>query len=83
MPVYRLDMGWRSRRIGLEYDGEEFHSSQAAREHDEARREELRRRFGWTVIGVGRGEVLGRGLALEHAVGGLLGKEPTIRVRRW
>ncbi|WP_432499006.1 hypothetical protein [Kineococcus auxinigenes] len=78
----RLDMGWPERRIAVEYDGEEFHGSARQREHDERRRAELRRR-GWTVVGVGRGEVLGRSLALEQGVGELLGIEPTTRRRPW
>lgn len=81
--LYRLDMGWRKRRKGVEYDGEEFHSAAEDREHDEARRDDLAKRFDWDVIGVGKGEVLGRSLALERAVGDLLGIEPTIRARRW
>ncbi|WP_432507701.1 hypothetical protein [Kineococcus arenarius] len=79
---WRLDAGWPDRRIAVEYDGEEFHGSARQREHDERRRADLRRR-GWTVVGVGRGEVLGRSLALEQGVGELLGLEPAIRRRLW
>lgn len=81
--VYRIDMGWRDKRVGIEYDGEEHHSSPADRAHDEARREELERDFDWLVVGVDRGDVLGRSLRLEHGVGELLGLEPQIRRRRW
>lgn len=81
--LYRLDMGWPDRRIGLEYDGEEFHSSTEDRRHDEERRDDLARRFSWDVLGVGRGEVLGRSLALELGVGEMLGMQPKIARRTW
>ena len=79
----RLDMGWRRRRLAVEYDGEEFHDSPEQRWHDEGRREDLLRRFGWTALGVGKGDVLGRSMLLEYTVGGLLGIEPRISRRRW
>jgi very-short-patch-repair endonuclease len=81
--VYRLDLGWPRRRIAVEYDGEEFHSGRRAEAADARRREDLRTRFGWVVIGVGRGEVLGTSLALERGVGELLGLAPTITRRIW
>ncbi len=80
---YRLDMGWRGRRVAVEYDGEEFHEAPHQRRHDKRRRDDLRRRFGWTVLGVGKGEVLGPSMLLEWAVGALLGLEPRIARRRW
>ena len=80
---YLLDLGWRRWRLAVEYDGEEFHDSPQQRLHDERRREDLRRRFGWTVLGVGKGEVLGSSMLLERTVGGLIGIEPRIRRRRW
>jgi hypothetical protein len=80
---YRLDLGWRRLRLAVEYDGEEFHDSPRQRLHDERRREDLERRFGWTVLGVGKGEVLGASMLLERTVGGLLGIEPRITRRRW
>jgi hypothetical protein len=80
--LYRLDMGWRKKRIAIEYDGEEHHS-EADQAHDAERRDLLAQRFGWHVVGVRKGEVLGRSLALERGVGELLGLEPQIRVRGW
>jgi hypothetical protein len=44
--VYRLDLGDTRRRVGFEYDGEEFHSSREAKHHDETRRGVLCREFG-------------------------------------
>ncbi len=80
---YRLDLGWPDRRVAVEYDGEEFHSSGQRRLRDERRRDDLLRRYGWTVLGVGKGEVLGRSAALEQTVAGLLGVPLTSSVRRW
>jgi very-short-patch-repair endonuclease len=79
---YRLDLGWPRRRIAVEYDGEEFHGTPEQRAYDERRRAALER-CGWTVVGVGRGEVLGPSLALERGVGQLLGLEPVTRHRLW
>jgi hypothetical protein len=81
--VYRLDMGWRKRQIGVEYDGEEFHGSPEQFIHDMRRRERLLHEFGWHVIGVHRGDVLGRSLVFERGIGELLGMAPRITRRLW
>jgi len=81
--VYRLDLGWEQRKIAVEYDGEEFHSSAAQLAHDRRRRDVLEHVYGWQVLAVGRGEVFGQSLALERAVGELLGLAPSITRRRW
>lgn len=80
---YRLDLGWAHLRLGVEYDGEAFHSSDEQRRHDEQRRDDLYRRWGWTVTGCNRADVLGRGMSLELAVGELLGVAPSIARRSW
>lgn len=49
VPTYRLDLAYPHARIVIEYDGEEFHSSDEDRAADEARRAWLRQ-HGWTVI---------------------------------
>lgn len=56
--VYRIDLGVPELRYGCEYDGQEFHTDKD-REHDEYRREDLRRRFWWDVEGVRRANVFG------------------------
>ena len=81
--VYRLDMGWRERRLAIEYDGEEFHSRPEHRKRDIQRRQALADTYGWTVVGVGKGEVLGRSMELERGLGDLLGLEAAIRRRAW
>ena len=80
--VYRLDLGYPDLRIGLEYDGVEFHDPAEARRRDAARREDLRRRFGWDVYGFDRGHVWGLQPHVELAVGSLLGQEPVLP-RTW
>jgi hypothetical protein len=81
--IYRLDLGWEALRTAVEFDGEEFHSTEAARHLDGVRRDRLEREFGWIVVPATRGDVLGRSMRLERAVGELLGVEPQIYSRRW
>jgi hypothetical protein len=52
---FRLDMGWRHWKLGLEYDGEVAHPEER-RAHDEARREWIAGR-GWTVRAYRRGDI--------------------------
>ena len=80
--VYRLDLGYRERRTGLEYDGEQYHGARQQQASDRARRDDLSRRFGWQVYAFTRGDVLGRQPRVELAVGELLGITPRLP-RRW
>lgn len=81
--VYRIDMGYPKARVGVEYDGEEFHHRTGAQlMADERRRHDLQTRFGWTVIGVHRGDVLGRRNYLERTVAGLIGFEGIVLGRQ-
>lgn len=73
----RLDMGYRKSRKGVEYDGEENHTSAEDRRHDEARREAIERE-GWDLLVVVREHVLGPGPAFELAVGEFLGIAPKL-----
>jgi very-short-patch-repair endonuclease len=81
--VYRLDLGWEDELVAVEYDGEQFHCTAEHRARDRRRRDDLERTYGWRVLAVGKGEVLGPSLALEKAVGELLSREPQIRRRCW
>src|SRR3954447_4166491 len=81
--VYRLDLGWEDRKVAVEYDGEEFHSTPEQLARDGRRSEALENSYGWRLLAVGRGEVFGPSLALERAVGELLSLAPTIARRRW
>ena len=47
--VVRLDLAYLGRRIAVEYDGEEFHTSDTDRQADAVRRRALRQ-AGWIVI---------------------------------
>jgi hypothetical protein len=57
--IYRLDLGVRELRFAAEYDGEEFHSSDEDREHDEGRRQWIREQRGWIVEVLRRKNVFG------------------------
>jgi hypothetical protein len=82
-PRWRLDLGYRDRRVGVEYDGEEHHSSDEQRAHDHRRRLDCERSFGWTVLGFTKSHVLGPSMELELALGELLGMAPCIYRRLW
>lgn len=81
--VYRLDAGYPEIRVGIEFDGEQYHSSVAARAADARRRDDLRDRFGWTVVGVGREHVLGARPAVERVVADLIGWDRPLARRTW
>lgn len=55
---YRGDLGLPQLRLLAEYDGAEHHSSPAARDHDDRRRDWMRSR-GWTVVVLTRDDVFG------------------------
>lgn len=59
----RLDLAWAALKIAVEYDGQEFHTSERQRQHDETRRTALRR-DGWVVIVVTKDDFTGDRLAL-------------------
>lgn len=81
--IYRLDLGYRERRVGVEYDGDEHHHRTGAQQAaDERRRHDLHVRFGWTVVGAHRGDVLGHRNDLERAVAGLIGFEGVVLARQ-
>jgi Protein of unknown function (DUF559) len=62
VPTYRLDLAYPRAKVVVEYDGEEFHASEADREADANRREWLERN-GWTVIVVTKQSFSGDALA--------------------
>ncbi|QNN54263.1 type IV toxin-antitoxin system AbiEi family antitoxin domain-containing protein [Nocardioides mesophilus] len=57
--LYRLDLGVEEIRFAAEYDGEEFHTSDADRAHDRARREWIEQHRGWIIEPVRRENVFG------------------------
>jgi hypothetical protein len=81
VPAYRLDFGYEKRRIAIEYDGREGHSSEEQIRHDAERREWLAAN-GWIVIVVRVGDFSGRGL--DRWLGELrCALAPTYSTRRW
>lgn len=81
--VYRIDLGYREARVGVEYDGEAFHHMTGTQvSTDERRRRDLEHRFGWTVVGVHRGDVLGHRNDLERSVAALIGFEGVVLARQ-
>ncbi|WP_089798835.1 hypothetical protein [Cellulomonas sp. KH9] len=71
--VYRLDLGYPDQRVGIEYDGEEYHAATSAQHcADLRRRQDLRDRFGWEVLGPHRGDVLGRRNDLERVTADMI-----------
>ncbi len=57
--LYWIDLGVEELRFGAEYDGEQYHSSDEDREHDQVRRNDLQQRFGWTIEPVTKVNVFG------------------------
>jgi len=59
--LFRLDLAYPKSKVCVEYDGEEFHSDEVARQRDRARRKWLRD-HGWTVIVVDKDSFTGDAL---------------------
>jgi hypothetical protein len=83
---YRLDLGYTDcpidgRRLGLEYDSDQWHTGPRAEARDESRRTNLES-LGWHIIPVRRPDLWGSYPALELAVGAFLCQDPRLP-RRW
>lgn len=74
-----LDLGYRRRKIAIEYDGREFHTADHHQEHD-AERRDLLEAMGYRFIVVRWAQVFGTDPSFEQQVGQLLGMTP---VDRW
>lgn len=61
--LYRIDLGVEELRLGVEYDGEAWHSSDEDRAHDEARRTALEDVHGYSIDVFRREHVFG-----QHAI---------------
>lgn len=57
--LYRIDLGIEDLLFGVEYDGEEYHSSEQDRARDRARRRDLEENFGWLIRPVTKHNVFG------------------------
>jgi hypothetical protein len=80
--IARIDDGYDAVKVGVEYDGREFHTEDADRQHDQARRDLLREVYGWRIAVALYGDIFGEDPALELEVGGWLGIPPQLP-RRW
>lgn len=47
----RIDLGWRRARVGLEFDGQDFHSGDGSLDRDRQRAADLLA-AGWTVLSI-------------------------------
>lgn len=80
--LWRLDMGYEGRRIAVEYDGAEFHTSTEDRRHDSERRDVIREQYGWRIAVADSKSILGEAADLEREVGGWLCASPLLP-RMW
>jgi Transcriptional regulator, AbiEi antitoxin len=58
--IFRIDLGVEELRFGAEYDGEEWHSSEEDRKHDDSRRAELKGSHRWHIVVFRREDVYGQ-----------------------
>jgi hypothetical protein len=76
-----LDHGYRAVKIGVDYDGREFHEDDLAVEHDRAKRDYLVNVLGWRLSIGKRKRIFGTDPSFEVEIGGWLGITPL--PRRW
>ncbi len=62
---YWVDIGLEEQRFGAEYDGEDFHTAHDE-EHDEDRREWMRRTEGWTIVVARKANIHGPHQDINH-----------------
>ena len=68
---FRLDLGVPTLRFAAEYDGQAYHT-EADREHDQGRREWIRRERGWIVVVIRKENVSGVSADVERQlIGGV------------
>lgn len=81
---YRVDAGYVEHRVGIEYDGEEFHFRTMAQiRADEYRRGDLQQRYSWTVVGATSEHVLAARPAVEQVVADMIGWTRPLLRRAW
>lgn len=80
-PVARLDDAYPEKRVGMEYDGREFHSDDDAVESDETKREILTTILGWRLAIGTYQRIFGDDPSYEQEIGGWIGIDPG--PRRW
>lgn len=76
--IGRLDNAYVEVKIGMEFDGKEFHSVDHDRSANESRRSALTDVFGWRMENSRSDDILGRDPAFEIQVGDWLGINPRL-----
>lgn len=76
--IARLDHAYPEQRVGIEYDGAEFHDHEADAGRDQERRTYLRDTLGWRLILNRKDAVLGKDDSFERQVGAYLGLAPQL-----
>jgi len=71
--VIRLDNGYPEAKVGMEYDGREFHEDDVAEEKDQLVREYLTGPLGWRLAVAKRGRIFGADPSYEQEIGTWLG----------
>jgi hypothetical protein len=64
--IFYLDLGVRDLRFAVEYDGEQFHTTDEDVEHDRQRREWIEKNRGWIIEVVRKDNVFGRARDVER-----------------
>lgn len=77
-PIKRLDHAYPVHRVGIEYDGAEFHDHDEDQEADDRTRTYLRDTMGWRIIENRKDDVLGKDDSFEREVGEYLGMRPRL-----
>lgn len=80
--IARLDHAYPLHRVGIEYDGAEFHDHDEDQDHDKRKRAYLRDTLGWRIIVNRKDDVLGKDDSFEREVGEYLGLVPRLP-RNW
>ena len=80
--VARLDNAYVEAKVGMEYDGQEFHTLDEDRTDNAYRRTVLTDVLGWRMINAGKADILGRDPTFEQQVGEWLGIVPSLP-RNW
>lgn len=79
--VARLDNGYRESKVGIEYDGREWHEDDVREESDASKRDYLTKILGWRLSIAKQAAIFGDDPSFEHEIGSWLGITP--QPRRW
>ncbi len=79
--IVRLDNAYKAAKVGLEYDGREFHDDPVDQEHDDSKRRYCREVLGWRLMAAKHADIFGDDPSYEQRVGDWLGIRPL--PRRW